>query len=64
MSKTGFTAVEVDPSDFLDRDRLESLDNLLGEEAQKLRDLADYCMRGYMGEHAHTVKMIMAKVPR
>ena len=34
------------------------------EEAQKLRELADYCMRGYMGEHAHTVKMILAKVGR
>ena len=34
------------------------------EEAQKLRELAEYLMRGYMGEHAHTVKMIMAKVPR
>lgn len=34
------------------------------EEAAKLRDLAEYCMRGFMGEHAHTVKMIMAKVPR
>jgi len=34
------------------------------EEAAKLRELAEYCMRGYMGEHAHTVKMIMAKVPR
>lgn len=34
------------------------------EEAQRLRALAEYLMRGYMGEHAHTVKMIMAKVPR
>ena len=34
------------------------------EEAQKLRELAEYCMRGYMGEHAHTVKMILAKVGR
>ena len=34
------------------------------KEAQKLRELAEYCMRGYMGEHAHTVKMILAKVPR
>lgn len=34
------------------------------EEAQKLRALAEYCMRGYMGEHAHTVKMILARVPR
>ncbi len=34
------------------------------KEKQKLRELADYCMRGYMGEHAHTVKMILAKVPR
>ena len=33
------------------------------EEAQKLRELAEYCMRGYMGEHAHTVKMILARVP-
>ena len=33
------------------------------EEAQKLRELAAYCMRGYMGEHAHTVKMILARVP-
>ena len=34
------------------------------EEAQKLRSLAEYCMRGYMGKHAHTVKMILAKVGR
>ena len=34
------------------------------EEAAKLRKLAEYCMRGFMGEHAHTVKMILAKVPR
>ena len=34
------------------------------EEAAKLRELAEYCMRGHMGEHAHTVKMILAKVPR
>ena len=34
------------------------------EESEQLRELAAYCMRGYMGEHAHTVKMILAKVPR
>ena len=34
------------------------------QEAAKLREMAEYCMRGYMGEHAHTVKMILAKVPR
>lgn len=34
------------------------------EEAAKLRELAEYCMRGYMGKHAHTVKMILAKVGR
>ena len=34
------------------------------EEAAKLRELAAYCMRGYMGPHAATVKMILAKVPR
>ena len=34
------------------------------EEAQKLRTLADYCMRGYMGPHAKTLEMIRTKVPR
>ena len=34
------------------------------KQATALRELAAYCMRGYMGEHAHTVKMIMAKVPK
>ncbi len=34
------------------------------EEAQKLRALAEYCMRGYMGPHAATVMMIRRKVPR
>ena len=33
-------------------------------EAQKLREFAEYCMQGYMGKHAHTLKMILAKVPR
>lgn len=33
-------------------------------EAQKLREFAEYCMHGYMGKHAHTLKMILAKVPR
>ena len=34
------------------------------EEATALRELAEYCMRGWVGKHAHTVKMILAKVPR
>ena len=34
------------------------------EEAQKLRALAEYCARGYMGPHAKTLEMIMAKVPQ
>ncbi len=34
------------------------------EEAQKLRALAEYCARGYMGPHAGTVEMIRRKVPR
>ena len=33
-------------------------------EAQKLRDLAEYLMRGFVGAHGRTVKMILAKVPR
>lgn len=32
------------------------------EEAAKLRELADYCMQGYMGEHHKTILMIRAKV--
>jgi len=34
------------------------------EEAQKLRALAEYCMRGFMGPHAKTLEMIRTKVPR
>ena len=34
------------------------------EEAQKLRELADYLMRGYVGPHAKTLEMIKTKVPR
>jgi len=34
------------------------------EEAAKLRELADYLMRGFMGEHAGTVEMIRRKVPQ
>jgi hypothetical protein len=34
------------------------------EEAQKLRALAEYLMRGYVGPHAATVMMIRRKVPR
>lgn len=34
------------------------------EEAQLLRALADYCMRGWVGPHAKTIEMIRRKVPR
>ena len=34
------------------------------KEAAKLRELAEYCMRGYMGEHHKTIMMIRAKVGR
>jgi len=34
------------------------------EEAQKLRALAEYCMRGYMGPHHATIMMLRRKVPR
>ncbi len=34
------------------------------EEAQKLRELAEYCMRGYVGPHAKTIELIRRKVPR
>lgn len=35
-----------------------------GEEAQKLRDLAEYLMRGYVGPHAKTIELIRRKVGR
>lgn len=34
------------------------------EDAAALRELAEYCMRGYMGKHAKTLQMILAKVGR
>lgn len=34
------------------------------EQGRKLRELAEYCARGYMGEHHATIMMIRAKVPR
>ena len=34
------------------------------EEAAKLRELAAYCMRGYMGPHHATIMMILRKVGR
>jgi len=33
-------------------------------EAQKLRDLAEYLMRGFVGTHGRTVEMILATVPK
>ena len=33
-------------------------------EAQKLRDLAEYLMRGFVGTHGRTVEMILARVPK
>lgn len=34
------------------------------EQGRKLRELADYLMRGYVGPHAKTLEMIKTKVPR
>jgi len=34
------------------------------EEAQKLRELAEYLMRGYVGPHAKTIELILRKVGR
>lgn len=34
------------------------------EQGRKLRELADYLMRGYVGPHAKTLEMIRTKVPR
>ena len=34
------------------------------EEAQKLRELAEYLMRGYVGPHAKTIELIRRKVGR
>jgi len=34
------------------------------EEAQKLRALAEYLMRGYVGPHAKTIGLLLRKVPQ
>lgn len=34
------------------------------EEARMLRELAEYCMRGFMGPHHATIMMLRRKVPR
>ena len=34
------------------------------EEAQRLRALAEYLMRGFVGAHGRTVEMILARVPK
>ena len=33
-------------------------------EAQKLRDLAEYLMRGFVGAHGRTVEIILTKIPK
>jgi len=61
--------LEVVTADILESAILDGMDIATGvqfdrEEATALRELAVYCMRGYMGKHAHTVKMILEKVGR
>ena len=61
--------LECVTADMLESALLDGSDAMQGihfdrEEAAKLRELAEYCMRGYMGKHAHTVKMILEKVPK
>jgi hypothetical protein len=56
-------------ADMLESAILDGLDittgvNFDSEEAQKLRALAEYLMRGFVGPHTGTLKMILAKVPR
>ena len=56
-------------ADMLESALLDGLDITTGvhfdrEEVRALRELAEYCMRGYMGKHAHTVKMIQERVRR
>ena len=34
------------------------------DEARMLRELAEYCMRGFMGPHHATIMMLRRKVPR
>jgi len=61
--------LDVVTADMLESAILDGLDIATGvrfdrEEAQKLRALAEYCARGYMGPHAGTVEMIRRKVPQ
>ena len=61
--------LDVVTADMLESALLDGSDAMQGihfdrEEAQALREFAEYCMRGWVGKHAGTLKMIMAKVPR
>jgi len=61
--------LDVVTADMLESAILDGLDIATGvrfdrEEAQALREFAEYCMRGWVGKHAGTLKMILAKVPR
>ena len=61
--------LECVTADMLESALLDGSDAMQGihfdrEEAQALREFAEYCMRGWVGKHAGTLKMILAKVPR
>jgi len=45
------------------QERLNKGVHLDREEAQALREFAEYCMRGWVGKHAGTLKMILEKMP-
>ena len=61
--------LECVTADMLESAILDGLDITTGvhfdrEEAQKLRALAEYLMRGFVGPHSGTVEMIRRKVPQ
>jgi len=56
-------------ADMLESAIMDGLDITRGvhfdrDEAQALREFAEYCMRGWVGKHAGTLKMILARVPK
>jgi hypothetical protein len=61
--------LEFVTADMLESALLDGMDITTGvhfdrDEAQALREFAEYCMRGWVGKHAGTLKMILTKVPR
>ena len=54
----------TDPDYAAKQERLNRGVHFDREEAQALREFAEYCMRDWVGKHSGTMKMILAKVAK